>query len=172
MQSTIDKIALDRLTQILTQEVNLCSELLELTTSGRSVLAGDNVEDIAVLLRKLETRTVELKNLSSVRTTLLRKFALAFGVSLSSSKESNPLNLRKLADLVPEPFASGFRQFSSQLNQLALRIQSAQLDNAYITQRALDYVNITLRLLVSAQNNFGYSDELNQKNSMQIHTLA
>ena len=51
MQSTIDKIALNRLTQILTQEVKLCSKLLELTTSGRSVLAGNNVEDIAILLR-------------------------------------------------------------------------------------------------------------------------
>lgn len=64
MQSTIDKIALNRLTQILTQEVKLCSKLLELTTSARSVLAGDNVEDIAILLRKLETQALELKNLS------------------------------------------------------------------------------------------------------------
>jgi len=172
MQSTIDKIALNRLTQVLTQEVELCRKLLELTTSGRSVLAGDNVEDIAILLRKLETRAIELKNLSLARTALMRRFALAFGLSISSSKEPSLLNLRKLADLVSEPFASGFRQFASQLNQLALKIQSAQLDNAYITQRALDYVNTTLRVLVSTRNSFGYSDELNQKNSIQIHTLA
>ena len=66
----------------------------------------------------------------------------------------------------------GHTRWSSRNDQLARQIQSAQSDNAYIIHRARDYVNITLRLLASAQNSFGYSGELNQKSSVQLHTLA
>ena len=166
MQTTVESTTLDRLTEILTREVCQCRKLLELTVSGRNILAENDPDEITVLLKKLETWALELKVLASARTALMSKLAQAFSVPPSS------LNLRKLSDVVPEPFASSFREFGKQLKDLAQQVRSAQQDNAYITQRALDYVNATLRVLVSAHNTFSYSEELNQNQSKHIHTLA
>ncbi|MBR55006.1 hypothetical protein CMK19_14700 [Candidatus Poribacteria bacterium] len=172
MQSTIDKAALNRLTHILTQEVSLCKKLFKLTTSAPPILASDNAEKITSLLGVLDTQATELKALSMTRMALMLEFARLLGIPVISSSGTAHLKLRKLADVVSEPFSTSFRNFSSELNQLARLIQSAQSDNAYIIHRARDYINATLRLLVSAQNSFGYSGELNQKNSVQLHTLA
>jgi outer membrane murein-binding lipoprotein Lpp len=172
MQSTINKAALNRLMYILTQEVSLCKKLFELTTSSPPILTSDNAEKITAFLGVLDTQATELKALSMTRTALMLEFARSLGISVVSSDGITHLKLRKLADMVSEPFSTSFRNFSSELNQLARQIQSAQSDNAYIIQRARDYVNVTLRLLASAQNSFGYSGELNQKSSVQLHTLA
>jgi flagellar biosynthesis/type III secretory pathway chaperone len=166
MQTTVESTTLNRLTEILTQEVYQCRKLLELTVLGRDILAGNDPDEITTLLKKLETWMLELKVLASARTALMSKLAQAFNIPPPK------LNLRKLADLVPEPFAPSFREFGKQLKSLAQQIQSAQLDNAYITQRAIDYVNTTLRVLVGAHNTFRYSEELNQNQSNHIHTLA
>jgi len=172
MQSTINKAALNRLIYILTQEVSLCKKLFELTTSAPPILTSDNAEKITALLGVLDNQATELKALSMTRTALMLEFARSLGIPVVSSGGITHLKLRKLADVVSEPFSTSFRNFSSELNQLARQIQSAQSDNAYIIHRARDYVNVTLRLLASTQNSFGYSGELNQKSSVQLHTLA
>ena len=116
MQSTINKAALNRLMYILTQEVSLCKKLFKLTTSAPPILASDNAEKITSLLGVLDTQATELKALSMTRTALMLEFARSLGISVVSSGGITHLKLRKLADMVSEPFSTSFPNFSSELN--------------------------------------------------------
>ncbi len=142
------QLLLARLSEILLQEIVQYGKLLEILSIERYTIASDSIEQIHETLKHQKTLILELKALEEARVAVMHKLAEYFH---SSSQE---LTLLELASQIDEPFASEYEAYSQQFAQLLGQLEQVNLDNAYLIDRSLDYVNNSLRLFF-ASNLFG-----------------
>jgi flagellar biosynthesis/type III secretory pathway chaperone len=145
---------LERLSEILSQEIAQYSKLLDILSVERHAIVGDSAERIHDILKQQETLILELKTLEEARVTIMDKFVEQFQTS------TQKLTLLELATLVKEPFASEYKELSRQLGELLQQLEQVNRDNMYLIDHSLDYVNSALRLFAAADFfGVGYSSD-------------
>lgn len=152
------ELLLRRLSEILSQEIAQYSRLLDILSTERWTLVGNNIERINEILKHQETLILELKALEEARTTIMDKLVELFQTS------TQKLTLVELASQVEEPFASEYKKLSGQFSKLLQQVEQVNRNNAYLIDRSLDYVNGSLRLFTASDLfRIGYSDNKNLK---------
>ena len=143
---------LERLSEILSQELVLYNKLLLILSDQRYALPTGNTEDIHEVLTQQETLTLELKALEEARLPIMEK------LSQHLQKPPEQLTLMKLAKLVEEPFSTKYRKLSKRVKSITKQIDDRNQDNKYLTDNSLDLINTSLRLFATC-NPFGYNDQ-------------
>jgi DNA-binding transcriptional ArsR family regulator len=143
---------LERLAEILSQQLVLYNKLLLNLSDQRCTLPTGNTEDIHEILMQQETLTLELKALEEARLTLMKK------LSQHLQKPAEQLTLMKLANMVEEPFSSKYKKLSKQVKNITQQIDDRNQANKYLTDNSLDLINTSLRLFATC-NPYGYNDQ-------------
>ena len=143
---------LERLSEILSQQLVLYNKLLLILSDQRYALPTGNTEDIHEVLTQQETLTLELKALEEARLPIMDK------LSQHLQKPPELLTLMELAKLVEEPVSTKYRKLSKQVKSITKQIDDRNQDNKYLTGNSLDLINTSLRLF-STCNPFGYNDQ-------------
>ena len=143
---------LERLSEILSQQLVLYNKLLLILSDQRYALPTGNTEDIHEVLTQQETLTLELKALEEARLPIMEK------LSQHLQKPPEQLTLMKLAKFVEEPFSTKYRKLSKQVKSITKQIDDRNQDNKYLTDNSLDLINTSLRLFATC-NPFDYNDQ-------------
>ena len=143
---------LERLAEILSQQLDLYNKLLLNLSDQRCTLPTGNTEDIHEILTQQENLTLELKALEEARLPLMEK------LSQHLQEPTKQLTLMKLAKMVEEPFSSKYKKLSKQVKNITQQIDDRNQDNKYLIDNSLDLINTSLRLFATC-NPFGYNDQ-------------
>lgn len=137
-------ILLEDLAQVLGQETEKYEALLRLLRRERDLIVKGNLQVLAELVKRKETLVLELKVIQEARLTLMSKVSAMHDIPLVE------LTLFRLAELVPAPHATSYRNLLNRLAVLAARLVEENDWNKALLDRSVAYIRGSLSLLTSA----------------------
>ncbi|MCD6505965.1 flagellar protein FlgN [Candidatus Poribacteria bacterium] len=135
---------LGKLIEILSREVDRYSGLVELMREERGHIASNNVDQLDEVLKHQNTIILELKALEEARKVLIRKLAELLGLPFEG------VTLRKLIDVVEEPYATMLAGYGDRIDELVAEIKRLNDDNSYLIDKSIEYITGALQIFISA----------------------
>jgi len=135
---------LGKLIEILSREADRYSGLVELMREERGHIASNNVDQLDEVLKHQNTIILELKALEEARKALIRKLAELLGLPFEG------VTLRKLIDVVEEPYATMLAGYGDRIDELVAEIKRLNDDNSYLIDKSIEYITGALQIFISA----------------------
>lgn len=132
---------LKQLIDIIEQQSVCYDGLLDLFEKERDAIVKSDIDRLNALIQEKE------QQLEIIRKTEQQRISVVNGLAAALGRKPKDLTLRRLAKLVPEPFASKLGDLGRQCNQRFEKVQSESATNRSLCLHALAFVNGSLKLL-------------------------
>ena len=137
------KILLERLTEILKEEIRLHTELLSLSRDKECIIINNQVN----LLKEMVSREEEIISLiqkeEEARYELMKALALYFKISVKK------LTMYKLLELIDVDFSAELKNIHQEILALIKKLKSVNERNGALIKTSLDLVSYSMNLYVS-----------------------
>ena len=137
------------LTDIIQQEIDLFTELLETLEEEQRALVTHEVDRVESLTLKKHELAEQSGKLEAVRTAIVERLAS----SLEEDAES--LTLRKLVDHLRGPEAGRLREMRETLISVHERIRRANRQNSVLIRQSMKYIDKSLQILSGGEGPTG-----------------
>lgn len=132
---------LKKLIDIIEKQSVCYDGLLGLFEAERDAIVKSDIDRLNAVIQDKE------RQLETIRQTEQQRIPVVNSLAEALSQKPKNLTLKRLAELVPEPFASELSDLGKQCHERFEKVQSESATNRSLCLHALAFVNGSLKLL-------------------------